>query len=79
MLSSTRHVFRADGSGTTESLDSNGTVEKSEFTWQLDGDRLKRTFPSAKITEGRIVRVEEDLFAVRYSKNTQTGYRRVRK
>jgi hypothetical protein len=68
-----RHSFNADGSGET-------TLPKepaSSFRWSVNGDVFTLQFGD-KVLEGRIVRMEDDLFAVRYKDGNQWGYHRVR-
>jgi len=71
-----RHSFKPDGTGETHKTKDDKTPES--FRWEINGDVLK-LHSGDKVTEGVIVRMEDDLFAVRYGKSTQWGYHRVKK
>jgi hypothetical protein len=75
-----RHSFNPDGTGERE-------VQKDEkrapsFRWEVTGDVFRifgdQLDPGAGAgIEGRIVRIEDDFFAVRYADGQQWGYHRV--
>jgi hypothetical protein len=75
-----RHSFKPDGTG--EQDIQNGEKRARSFRWEVNGDVL-RTFGDqldpygSPATEGRIVRMEDDFFAVRYSDGNQWDYHRV--
>ena len=73
-LSRARHTFHLDGTGEVRDPRS---LEPRRFRWELKGDLL-RIRAGDDVTEGKIVRVDHDLFAVRYPDGNQWGFHRAK-
>jgi hypothetical protein len=73
LLGQTRYTLNAEGAGKSE-----GNTSK-DFHWELNGDKVRFIHSADEIMEGKVVRLEDDMFALKFSKNSQSSYHRVKR